>query len=101
MPYGARFRLKSSFDASTLSTGAQVVVAALKKYGMILSDGGTIALTAKSDQFSTTKWTNLGSHDLSSLQPTDFEMVEATYGTDQVSSAQRFNFTSYDCVRNP
>ncbi len=102
MPYGARLRLHASFDASALTAGAQVVVTALKKYGMILSDGGNVALTAKSDQFSTLKWANLlGSHDLEALQPTDFDMVVASYGTDQVSSSMRFDFTSYNCVRNP
>jgi serine/threonine-protein kinase len=101
VPYGARFRLKPSFDASMLSAGAQVVVAGLKKYGMILSDGGNVALTAKSDRVSTTKWTNLGSHDLETLVPGDFEMVEASYGTDAVSSSQRFDFTSYTCTRLP
>ena len=102
VPYGARLRLKPSFDGSKLSAGAQVVVAGLKKYGMILSDGGNIALTAKSDQFSTTKWQNLlGSHDLEALVPDDFEMIDADYGTDAVSSSKRFDFTSYDCTRNP
>jgi hypothetical protein len=100
VPYGARFRLKSSFNTSGLSAGAKVVAAALMKYGMILSDGGNVALTAKSDQFSSTKW-SMGALDLSSIQPTDFEMVDASYGSDQVSSSQRFDFTGYNCVRNP
>ena len=102
VPYGARFRLKPGFDTSSLSAGAKVVAAGLKKYGMILSDGGNVAFTAKSDQFSVMKWAGLlAPQDLSSLQPTDFEMVEAKYGTDQVSSSMRYDFTSYDCVRNP
>jgi serine/threonine-protein kinase len=102
VPYGARFRLHSTFDTSALSAGAKVVAAALMKYGMILSDGGNISFTAKSDAFSTTKWANLlGSHDLSSIKPTDFDMVDASYGTDMESSAKRYDFTSYNCVRNP
>jgi hypothetical protein len=39
-PYGTRFRLKSSFNISTFSPCAQVVLTALKNYGVILSDGG-------------------------------------------------------------
>jgi serine/threonine-protein kinase len=102
VPYGARFRLKPAFDTSALSAGAKVVAAALKKYGMIMSDGGNVAFTAKSDQFSTMKWAGvLAPQDLASIQPTDFEMVQATYGTDQVSSTMRYDFTSYTCTRNP
>jgi hypothetical protein len=102
VPYGARLRLHSSFDTSSLTAGAKVVAAALMKYGMILSDGGNIAFTAKSDTYSTTKWANvLGSHDLASIQPTDFDMVDASYGTDMESSATRHDFTNYTCVRNP
>jgi hypothetical protein len=101
VPYGARFRLKSTVSTAGLSAGALVVVAALQKYGMFLSDGGSVALTAKSDTFSTTKWDSLlGSQDLVSIQPTDFEMVDGTYGTDHESSTPPVDFTSYTCVRN-
>jgi len=102
VPYGARFRLKSTFDVSSYSTGAQVVLAAMKKYGIILQDGGNVALTAKSDAFSTLKWTDyLGSHDLEGPEPTDFEMVDVDYGTDMEPSSTLHNFTSYTCTRNP
>jgi hypothetical protein len=104
VPYGARLRLHSTFDTSSLSAGAKVVAAALMKYGMILSDGGNIAFTAKSDAFSTTKWAGLlGNLDLNSIQPTDFDMVDGSYGTDGESSATLHNFDSQtdNCVRNP
>lgn len=39
--YGARFRLKASFDASGYSPDTQVLIAALKKYGLIFADQGT------------------------------------------------------------
>lgn len=39
-PYGARFRLKASFDISTFSPAAQTVLTALKRYGMFLADAG-------------------------------------------------------------
>ena len=47
---GARFRLKASYDMSQLTPAAQVVARAMQKYGMFLSDGGNIALTAQSDR---------------------------------------------------
>jgi hypothetical protein len=40
-PMGARFRLNASFDASGLSAQAQYVVAAMKKYGLVLADNGS------------------------------------------------------------
>ena len=38
--YGARFRLKSSFDISGFSKIAQILLTQLKQYGLILADGG-------------------------------------------------------------
>ena len=40
-PMGARFRLSASYDASGLSAYAQRVVAAMKKYGLVLADNGS------------------------------------------------------------
>ncbi len=93
VPYGARFRLKSTFNLASLpNEGARTVARALQRYGMFLSDGGNIALTAQADTDSETKWDGLlGSRDLSSIQVTDFEMIDG--GT-------RIPLT-LDCVRTP
>ncbi len=40
-PMGQRFRLKADFDISGYSTHTQVILQALKKYGMILADNGS------------------------------------------------------------
>jgi hypothetical protein len=40
VPYGARFRLKSSFNTSSFSPIAQILLTQLKQYGIILADGG-------------------------------------------------------------
>ena len=40
-PMGARFRLQPSYDASGLSEHARSVVAAMKKYGLVLADNGS------------------------------------------------------------
>lgn len=40
-PMGQRFRLKASFDVSTFSTEVQVILRAMKKYGLILADNGS------------------------------------------------------------
>jgi serine/threonine-protein kinase len=78
VPYGARFRLKSSFNLAGLpNDGARTVARALQHYGMLLSDGGNIALTAQADTYTSAKWSGLlGSNDLSSIKVTDFEMVD-------------------------
>ncbi len=90
-PYGARLRLRSDYPVDTLpSDGARVVARAMQTYGMFLADGGNIALTAQSDRFTTAKWEDLlGTRDLTDLQVSDFEMVEA---------GERFIYTG-NCVR--
>jgi hypothetical protein len=40
-PMGQRFRLKASFDVSTYPPNVQVILKALKAYGMILADNGS------------------------------------------------------------
>ena len=87
-PYGARFRLRSSFDLSRLpNAAARAVAVALQTYGMILADGGNIPLTM--DRSATGF---LGPRDLALLQVSDFEMVAAPTG--------RIPLT-YDCTRTP
>ena len=41
IPYGVRFRLKSSFDISKFTPAAQLLLTQLKQYGLILTDGGS------------------------------------------------------------
>jgi hypothetical protein len=49
-PMGMRLRLKSSYDTSSFSTNMQVILAAMKKYGLILADNGSaLYVTGASD----------------------------------------------------
>ncbi len=91
-PMGARFRLKASFDMSKLTPAAQVVARAMQKYGMFLSDGGGIALTAQSDRDTNAKYADVDfdTHSLWPLKVTDFEVLDL--GTP-------IRLTD-DCVRN-
>jgi serine/threonine-protein kinase len=79
-PYGARLRLRADYPLATLpSDGARVVARALQKYGMFLSDGGNVALTATSDAFTTAKWDQLfvdPGRELEQLEVGDFDMVD-------------------------
>ena len=92
-PYGARLRLRADYPLASLpNEGARVVARAMQRYGMLLSDAGRVALTARSDRFTRTKWAGLlGPLDLQALRPRDFEMVAA---------GDRIPLTN-DCVRNP
>ena len=92
-PYGVRFRLKASFDETPYNANARVILHALKKYGMILSDGGNIALTFADDRLSTAKWATLGidSHAFFGVAVSDFEVVDL--GAEIA--------LTYDCVRAP
>jgi serine/threonine-protein kinase len=78
-PYGTRLRLRADYPLASLpNEGARVVARAMQKYGILLSDGGTIALTAQNDTFTTVKWSGLlGPHDLAALHVSDFQMVAA------------------------
>jgi serine/threonine-protein kinase len=77
-PYGARLRLKASFDVSQLSEPARVVAHAMQKYGLLLADGGNIALTAQNDADTQNKYADLGfgSNDLRLIKVTDFEVLD-------------------------
>lgn len=94
-PYGARFRLRPNYPLSSLpDEGTRIIARAMQRYGMILSDGGNIALTAADDRFTTAKWNHVlpsGSTGLAAIHVTDFEMIDA---------GSRIPLT-YDCVRNP
>jgi serine/threonine-protein kinase len=93
-PYATRVRLKASKDISTLSTGAQVIARALKKYGMILADGGNVTFTAATDALTAHKWSAVGvsSGSLKGLSWSDFEVVDL--GT-------RIDARTGDCMRTP
>ena len=90
-PYGVNFRLKQDFDDSSFTEAQKTVLAALKKYGMYLSDGGEIALTFADDKTSTAKWADLGIEPRSfgDLAVEDFEVIDHGPEVD----------VTYDCVR--
>lgn len=94
-PYGARFRLRADYPLSSLpDEGTRIIARAMQRYGMILSDGGNIALTAAADRFTAAKWRDVlpsGSTGLAAIHVTDFEMIDA---------GGRIPLT-FDCVRSP
>jgi len=72
-PMGQRFRLKASFDTSKYPSQAKVVLEALKKYGMIVSDnGGNWFISGVPD----TRWNDDALNTLKQVKGSDFEAVD-------------------------
>ena len=73
LPFGARIRLKASVDISGFSATNQVILRALKKYGLILSDiGSNLYITGSPDE----RWDNDDLHRLGQVHGSDFEVVK-------------------------
>jgi hypothetical protein len=74
-PMGLRVRLKDSFDISDFGPQAQVILTAMKEYGMILADNGSPwYFTGSSD----IRWDDDQLNELKSLRGSDFEVVDTT-----------------------
>ncbi len=72
-PMGMRLRLKASYDISGFSTNVQVILTALKKYGLIMADNGSaMYLSGAPDD----RWDNNDLHNLSSVPASAFEVVQ-------------------------
>jgi len=72
-PMGMRLRLKSSYDISGFSANVQVILTALKKYGMIMADNGSaMYISGAPDD----RWDNDDLHNLSQVTASAFEVVQ-------------------------
>jgi hypothetical protein len=70
---GQRFRLKASFNISGFSPEVQVILRALKKYGMILADNGSAwYISGIPDE----RWDNDALHALGQITGANFEAVD-------------------------
>lgn len=73
LPMGAKLRLKSSFSVSSYSAANQVILNAMKKYGLILADNGSnMFISGAPDD----RWDNNDLHALGNLKASDFEVVQ-------------------------
>jgi len=75
-PMGQRFRLKADFDISGFSPEAQVILQALKKYGMMLADNGASwFISGVPDE----RWNNdVLVPELHQVKGSDFEAVDVS-----------------------
>ena len=72
-PLGVRFRLRANYDISHYSRSNQVILAALKRYGMFLADNGSsVFLSGVSDK----RWSDRDLHNLGKITAADFEVVD-------------------------
>jgi hypothetical protein len=72
---GERFRLKASFDISPYPSDVQVILRAMKKYGIMLADNGSAwYISGQPDA----RWNNDHLHTLGQLLGSNFEAIDAT-----------------------
>ncbi len=74
-PMGARFRLKASFDISRFPASAQVVLRAMKNYGLILADNGSPWFFQGTAD---TRWTSAFIDSLRGIPASAFEAVDSS-----------------------
>jgi hypothetical protein len=74
-PMGARFRLKASFDISGYSAANQVILTALKTYGMILADNGSSWYISGAPD---TRFNDSDLHNLTKILGSNFEAVDVS-----------------------
>ena len=72
-PMGARFRLKASYNISGYPAAMQVILQAMKTYGIILADNGSNWYVSGSPD---ERWNNDMLHLLDNLTGNDFEAVD-------------------------
>ncbi len=72
-PMGLRIRLKASFNISSYPADDQVILTAMKKYGMILADNGSaIFISGAPDN----RWNNTNLNLLKQITASNFEVVQ-------------------------
>ena len=82
---GARFRLKASFDISGFNASTQVILRALKKYGLILADNGSPWYISGT---SNANWPAAVLNDIKSITGGNFEAVDVTGMIVNINSGQ-------------
>jgi hypothetical protein len=73
IPFGAKIRLKANFDISGFPANDQVILKALKKYGLILADiGSNMYISGAPDE----RWNNDELQLLGKVKASDFEVIK-------------------------
>ncbi|HYC29439.1 MAG TPA: hypothetical protein VEB42_11490, partial [Chitinophagaceae bacterium] len=73
LPFGARIRLRADYNISTFSPRNQIILKAMKKYGLILADiGSNLYISGAPDE----RWNNDELRQLGAIKGADFEVVK-------------------------
>lgn len=73
VPMGMRIRLKKDYDISGFSATNQVILTAMKEYGLILTDiGSDMYITGAPDE----RWDNEDLNQIKNVKGSDFEVVQ-------------------------
>jgi len=99
-PMGLRVRLKASFDISGFPTDDQVILTALKQYGMMVADnGGAMFVSGTPDS----RWNNNDLDQLKTLTASDFEVVKlgTIYTPQNVPQGPSPTISSFTASPNP
>lgn len=84
-PMGARFRLRADFDISKYSQVNQIILTAMKRYGMLLADNGSAwYISGSPDE----RWNNDDLHALGAIPGSAFEAVDTASLMVNVNSGQ-------------
>jgi hypothetical protein len=99
-PMGARLRLKSSFDVSGYSAANQVILNAMKKYGLILADNGSSMYISGAPD---SRWNNSDLHLLNGATAADFDVLTLSprYTSANVPSGPNPTISSFTASANP
>jgi hypothetical protein len=91
---GTRLRLRADFDISGFSPQNQVILTALKKYGMILADNGSAIYISGAPDI---RWDNSDLHLLDAVTAADFDVVTTgpTYTNSDVPTGSNPTINSF------
>ena len=97
-PMGQRFRLKADFPEESFSPKMQVILRALKTYGMVLSDNANEwKLFGAPDD----RWNSEQLKELERLRPSDFEAVDVSSLIASPNSAKIHDPNQDEPVKDP
>ena len=72
-PMGMRLRLKANYNISGFSTNVQVILSAMKKYGLIMADNGSAMYISGAPD---SRWDNDDLHNLGQVPASAFEVMQ-------------------------
>jgi len=97
-PMGARFRLRPDLDISTFSAVNQIILKAMKKYGIMLADNGSAWFISGAPD---SRWNDTDLRDLLRVHGSDWQAVDVSPLMINVDSGQALQSTAVSVTVNP